>query len=258
LKKLVKEKTPLLEEDKDWEKKRKKAMQEKLKSGEAWGKEVTRKACKSCRGQCCTIAGMSVLLDREAVERRLHEFKGDYEYNKRLHTCFILDALGRKNTQAPVLKHREDGSCIYFDRKLKRCSIYKNRPASCKVFFCGRGTRKDLTWQGIREREKKEMAQKKLKKKRLGLIEEAKNRVTFINGREMPMLDAILSGQKLWDSAALPDYQKAQMRRVRKKLKEEHEYMLEHEPQDEFHACVLLGALNVVDAALSRKKVLSI
>lgn len=72
--------------------------------------------------------------------------------------------------------------------------------------------------------------------------------------REMPMLDAILAGEKLWNSGAPALVQKNEMKKVAARIREEHDYMLEHEPQDQFHACVLLGALNVIEAAISRKK----
>jgi len=72
--------------------------------------------------------------------------------------------------------------------------------------------------------------------------------------REMPMLDALLAGQKLWNSGAPALVQKNEMKKVAAALREEHEYMLEHEPQDQFHACTLLGALNLVEGLLSRKK----
>lgn len=73
--------------------------------------------------------------------------------------------------------------------------------------------------------------------------------------REMPMLDAILAGEKLWNSGAPALVQKNEMKKVAARIREEHDYMLEHEPQDQFHSCVLLGALNVIEAALSQKKV---
>jgi hypothetical protein len=45
--------------------------------------------------------------------------------------------------------------------------------------------------------------------------------------REMPMLDAILAGQKLWNSGAPALVQKNEMKKVAKAIKEEHDYMLE-------------------------------
>lgn len=68
--------------------------------------------------------------------------------------------------------------------------------------------------------------------------------------REMPMLDALLSGKKLWNIWAPAPVQMKEMRKVRDALKEEHDYMLEHEPSDQFHACVLLGGLNLVEGLL--------
>lgn len=72
--------------------------------------------------------------------------------------------------------------------------------------------------------------------------------------KEVPMLDAILAGEKLWNSGAPAQIQKSAIRKVAKRIAAEHEYMLDHEPQDEFHACVLLGALNVLNGLLSNKK----
>ena len=40
------------------------------------------------------------------------------------------------------------------------------------------------------------------------------------------------------------------MREVHAAIKEEHEWMLEHEAQDRFHICVLLGALNLINGLL--------
>jgi hypothetical protein len=72
--------------------------------------------------------------------------------------------------------------------------------------------------------------------------------------REMPMLEALLCGEKLWNSGAPALVQKNAMKKVRDKIKEEHDYMLEHH-FDEL-CCVLLGALNLIEGLLSRRKVL--
>jgi hypothetical protein len=74
----------------------------------------------------------------------------------------------------------------------------------------------------------------------------------WMPNRELPYLDAILAGKKFWQVFAPPHVQMKQMRRALEKIKEEHSYLCEHEPQDEFHACVLLGALNVIEAALEK------
>ena len=73
---------------------------------------------------------------------------------------------------------------------------------------------------------------------------------------ELPMLDAILAGQKLWDSKEPVPGQRIMLTRAARAIREEHQYMLDNEPEDQFHVCVLLGALNVIEGALSKKKVL--
>ena len=67
---------------------------------------------------------------------------------------------------------------------------------------------------------------------------------------DLEMLDALLCAKKLWNYKSNPQVQKKALRRVHKRIEKEHEYMLEHEPVDEFHACVLLGALNLVKGLL--------
>jgi Fe-S-cluster containining protein len=251
--KLIEKLKAKLEVDPDWEKKRLARVKEDLRTGKAWGKTQTHAICKSCKGQCCYLS--SVVLDCEAAERRLHEFSGDYDYSYN-NTAAVLRDLGRKNTKAPILKKREDGSCIYFDRSKRRCTIYRRRPKACKVFFCGRGTRHDWSWKNIRAMEKSKRKREKNKEAKMRSIESMK-KDAWKPDREMPMLDAILAGQKLWNSGAPALVQKQQMKKVAKLLKEEHDYMLEHEPQDQFHACTLLGALNLVEGLLCRKKPLT-
>jgi hypothetical protein len=68
------------------------------------------------------------------------------------------------------------------------------------------------------------------------------------------MLDRLLSGEKLWYTAAPGGVQEKMMRKVREQIRIEHDWMCEHEPQDQFHTCVLLGALNLIDGLLDRRK----
>lgn len=74
--------------------------------------------------------------------------------------------------------------------------------------------------------------------------------------RELPLLDDLLlrNRLKMWNSGAPAQIQKSQMRKALAALKEEHEYMCDNEPQDEFHACVLLGAINLIEGLLSNNK----
>lgn len=91
--------------------------------------------CRRCPGHCCSIEDMTVLLDKEKADRTLYR----YRYRNTLTSRGYM----------PVLKKRKDGSCTYFDRDKKRCSIYRRRPHSCKAFFCGRDRKDDSCWQRI-------------------------------------------------------------------------------------------------------------
>lgn len=107
--------------------------------------------CRRCKGQCCYVSNMTVVLDREQHERRLYQYK----YEK--------TTLLRHGPGTAVLKKRKDGSCVYYDRERRKCSIYGRRPHSCKSFFCGRGRKglsddgwrdKDWVWKNLLEKER--------------------------------------------------------------------------------------------------------
>lgn len=108
-----------------------------------WQDPINRAICGRCKGQCCYLRGVRVLLDRERAERRLHQYK----YTNETRRCF--------GQTISLLKKRKDGSCVYYDRETRTCTIYDNRPASCQVFFCGRGTKNDRVWKGLLEEERK-------------------------------------------------------------------------------------------------------
>jgi len=114
--------------------------------------------CRRCKGQCCYVKSMSVLLDYEKAHRTLHRYR--YE---------LKDMGGHAWAMAePVLKKRKDGSCVYYDREKRRCSIYGRRPWACKAFFCGRDRKgrgengwqdKDHVWKLLLQREKEQCDQ---------------------------------------------------------------------------------------------------
>ena len=68
---------------------------------------------------------------------------------------------------------------------------------------------------------------------------------------KFPLLDLILCGHRFWDIDSPPDQQREVLTKLQQQLKAEHELLLELEPTDEFHACVLMGVLNLVEGLLS-------
>jgi len=106
------------------------------KKSEKWKPEITRAICLKCSGCCCTNPDILAALDYEQATRTLHKYK--YEWSD----------VGFYGTH--TLKKDASGACVYFDKKIRGCSIYKMRPLSCRAWFCGRGTKNDSVWQHIK------------------------------------------------------------------------------------------------------------
>jgi len=68
-----------------------------------------------------------------------------------------------------------------------------------------------------------------------------------------PRLDDLIAGRKLWSIWVPAPMQKKKMKEIYKEMSAEHDILLEEEPQDEFHACVLLGAMNLISGLLDLK-----
>jgi Fe-S-cluster containining protein len=111
-----------------------------------WASEINRAVCGRCKGQCCYLPDVLVHLDKEKADRKLFKYK------------YHLGPARFLAERVPILNKRKDGSCVYYDREKRRCSIYRRRPLACKAFFCGRGTKNPLNWQRIREYEKRAKA----------------------------------------------------------------------------------------------------
>lgn len=73
---------------------------------------------------------------------------------------------------------------------------------------------------------------------------------TWMDEREMPLLDDLLCGRKLWDDTKRLRERRKEMKKLYSKLQEEHQFLLDYEPPDEFHACVVLGAMNLISGLL--------
>jgi len=74
----------------------------------------------------------------------------------------------------------------------------------------------------------------------------------------LPLLDALLAGKKLWSPWLPAAVQVKKIKKVLAQLQKEHTILLEEEPEDEFHACVVLGAMNLVEALLTDQPIFDI
>ncbi len=71
-----------------------------------------------CRAQCCGLIGTIVTPDEYHSEK----YQADWD----------------ERTNGMVLKRDADGMCYALDRDTKRCSIYEDRPQTCRNFHCTR------------------------------------------------------------------------------------------------------------------------
>jgi len=79
-------------------------------------------------------------------------------------------------------------------------------------------------------------------------------KTTIWERNDYPLLSKILAGEKFWDIDAPLENRLETITNLRNALNAEHELLIEEEPADQFHACVLLGALNVVDGLLEEEE----
>lgn len=89
--------------------------------------------CEECRPHCaalcCTGYGFVGLTEKEAQS-------GRYLYKEVTESCDC--AMCQRMREAGVrytLLKQADGSCMYLDGE-RRCSIYENRPETCKSYSC--------------------------------------------------------------------------------------------------------------------------
>lgn len=111
----------------------------------SWNEATIRSVCQKCSGLCCTDPFLQVCMDYEMEKKRLSKYK----YDK---PTMLWDY--------PTLKKDKNGACVYFNHETRGCGIYDRRPAACRVWFCGRGTRNDCTWKILQERKRKRKERK--------------------------------------------------------------------------------------------------
>ncbi len=91
------------------------------------------KLCQSCRGTCCSLP-VEVQFDDLARMGVVDEFERD-EPAKRLAKRLMKDGIvGHFNhkTEIYTLSRYANDDCIYLDQKSRLCTIYQQRPATCR------------------------------------------------------------------------------------------------------------------------------
>lgn len=82
-----------------------------------------------CHAQCCGLMGTMV---NEESQEKLAQVYGEEAAE------VLLDF--HQSGEGIVMKRCSDGRCIALDRDTFKCSIYENRPDTCKNFHCTKGS----------------------------------------------------------------------------------------------------------------------
>lgn len=86
--------------------------------------------CRSvCAAACCRGYSFVSLTEEEAKS-------GMYKYREASDTCNCDTCTRMRQMEIRyILRRLPDGSCMYLDGE-RKCSIYKNRPETCKNYSC--------------------------------------------------------------------------------------------------------------------------
>lgn len=89
--------------------------------------------CEECRPSCAAVCcrGYSVIaLTEDEAKSGIYNYKAASETCE-CNTCKRMRELGVRY----ALRRLSDGSCVHLDGN-RRCSIYKDRPETCREYSC--------------------------------------------------------------------------------------------------------------------------
>ena len=106
--------------------------------------------CNTCQANCCTMPLEVKLSDLvrlglvEAFEAQNFDPKA---IGLRLHKAKVVERYTAK-TEKFTMRRRADGDCQYLDERTRRCTVYADRPDTCRLHpqvgprpdFCPYGT----------------------------------------------------------------------------------------------------------------------
>jgi len=86
-------------------------------------------ACFSCEGRCCTGESGYIWI----TPKEMQDIADLLEYDFDDFTSKFVKKVGYRYS---LVEKKVDDSyeCVFFDSKLKRCSIYEARPKQCRTF----------------------------------------------------------------------------------------------------------------------------
>ncbi|WP_324170910.1 YkgJ family cysteine cluster protein [Sulfurimonas sp.] len=86
-------------------------------------------ACFSCEGRCCTGDSGYIFVTKNEIEK-ISKLLSVEENN------FVKNYLFKKGYKYSIkeMKYNDSYECIFYDRDIKACSIYDERPSQCRTF----------------------------------------------------------------------------------------------------------------------------
>ena len=90
--------------------------------------------CDSCAANCCTMpveVKMPDLVRLQLVDPFEAEHEEPKQIAKRLSKAGLIDHFNFKNSIF-TLARRASGDCQFLDAKTRRCTVYEQRPSTCR------------------------------------------------------------------------------------------------------------------------------
>ena len=91
--------------------------------------------CESCSAICCTMpveVRMVDLIRLNLVDAFEAEHESPKQIARRLSKAKLIDHFNFKNSIF-TLARRANGDCHYLDTHTRRCTVYENRPNTCRL-----------------------------------------------------------------------------------------------------------------------------
>ncbi|WP_321777860.1 YkgJ family cysteine cluster protein [Sulfurimonas sp.] len=86
-------------------------------------------ACSDCEGRCCTGESGYIYVTKAEIQNisKLLNFKEE---------DFVKDYLYKKGYKYSIkeIKYDDSYECVFYNRDIKACSIYDERPSQCRTF----------------------------------------------------------------------------------------------------------------------------
>ena len=90
--------------------------------------------CDSCQANCCTMpleVKVTDLVRLGLVDEYEAQEEDPARIAKRLQKARIVERYNTKSARFTMAR-RADGDCVYLDAKTRRCTVYADRPDTCR------------------------------------------------------------------------------------------------------------------------------